>query len=310
MTFFDPEISPAKMSSETSDTVALRKQLRHWCKASKPTPHILTITPELAGLMLERNLEHNRKRSGRAVAEYHREIKDGRMMLTNQGIGFDTTGRLVDGQHRLMACVSSDNSFDSLVVFGLDPESFLFVDSGYKRTTGHKVGIAGYPDSNNLAAAARVVLLYDLTEIDMKHGGLGIMPKGRGSVATVLPAEFVVDFIRETPKFVAMQSCYTTYTRFRPITKSLFHALHWIIAEKHPRLADAFVEQLALGESLNRSDNVYRLREHLVAMHMSKEQVSKAWQLCWCIDAFNDTRRGKTTKFVMNLERDFPKVLS
>lgn len=309
MSFFEPMIAPDKLPQESPERVSLRTQLSQWCKAPSPQAEIMTITPELAVLMLERNLDNNRAQSRHTIRSYEREIIDHRMMLTNQGIGFDANGRLVDGQHRLMACVQSKESFESVVVFGLDPDCFMYVDSGKKRTAADKVGIAGFPERNNLAAAARIVLCHGLVGIQYpppRSGYLGIMPKGNQKI----PETFIVDFLHEHPKFVELRHWYSTYRRFPPITTSLFHALHWLIQEKHPKLANTYIEQICLGESVTRSDNVYRLREHLISLHLSREKVSKAWQATWIIDAFNDTRRGKTTRFLMSDGRDFPKVLS
>lgn len=308
MNFYEPAIAPDKLSQEPVERVSLRKQLSSWCRAPSPQAEIMTITPDLAILMLERNPDYNRSRNDRIAASYGREMKESRMMLTNQGIGFDTNGQLVDGQHRLMACVASGQSFESIVVFGLDPKAFMYVDTNYRRTAGHKVHIAGFPNGNNLAAAVRIVLLVEMSDISLRQSRAGGMyPKNR--VHGEIPHEFIVDFLNENPGFVEMRKWYQTYGRLRAISKSTLHAAHWMLHQKHPKLANIFMEQLCLGESLNRSENVYRLREHLINLHASRERLSKTWQLVWMIDAFNDTRRGKTTKFVMT-DRDFPKVLS
>ncbi len=311
MTFFEPAIEPAKLSGEPAETVALRKQLSKWCKAKEPKAVIMTITPDLAKLMLERNLDTNRTQSGFHIGMYRREIAEHRMTITNQGIGFDMNGRLCDGQHRLQACVQSAVAFDSVVVFGLSPDAFMYVDSGYKRTAGHKLGMDGFPEKNNLAAAARAVLMAELSGIRLeeKPSTLGLQPLGN-THDNRIPDEFIVDFCRETPAFVEMRKWYQTYIHFKPVPRATQHAVHWLIQKKHPQLAGPFMEQFALGESLNRTDNVYRLREHLLLLHMSGKRLYKAWVMAWMIDAFNDTRRGKATKFVMIGGRDFPKVLS
>ena len=308
--FFEPEIPAGRVSSEPAKTVSLRSKLSDWCKAAKPTAEIMTITPELARLMLERNREENRPQSRRPLWMYQKEIAEERMMVTNQGLGFDTEGRLIDGQHRLVSCIQAGKPFDSVVVFGLDPEAFMFVDSGYKRTSGHKLHMDGFKDTNKLAAASRIVLMHDLLGIrlSVKDASWGISPRGDGNQR--IPDEFIIDFCRETPKFVELQKWYHSYSKFRPIPQSSFHAVHWLIWQKHPSLANAFIEQLCYGESLNRAENVYRVREHLRALHLSRERLNQAWILTWLIDSFNDTRRGKTTKFTMVSGRDFPKVLS
>lgn len=303
------QLIPAEhLSEESRETNRLRKELDRLCKTNEPRAEIMTITPALARVMLERNKETNRARSRTIAAKYVEEFNKGRMILTNQGIGFDTTGRLVDGQHRLMACLQSGQNFDQIVAFGLSPRSFLYVDSGYKRTPGQKVAMAGFAHGNQLAAAARIVLIYDLMEISLASKS-HYSVVARGAISSP-PDEFIVDFISETPAFREFTHWYTKYARFPPVSATLFHAAHWLLHVKHPDLADAFIEQLIYGQRLEVTDNVWKLREHLLRAHMNNERVHKGWQLCFIIDAFNDSRRGKTTTFKRVDGRDFPKVLS
>lgn len=68
--------------------------------------HVVEVTPALAASWLKQNTS-NRPLSRDRVAVLSRAMVSGEWVTTHQGIAFDTTGRLIDGQHRLHAVVES-----------------------------------------------------------------------------------------------------------------------------------------------------------------------------------------------------------
>lgn len=88
-----------------------------------------TIPPDLAEKMLAcRDEDHQRKVGPLDVRRYQEELETGNFKLTHQGIAFDRMGRLIDGQHRLLACVASDTPLQSLVWFGVADGTAHLVD--------------------------------------------------------------------------------------------------------------------------------------------------------------------------------------
>src|SRR5256885_4562153 len=68
---------------------------------------VVTITPKKAAEYLERNTA-NRPLSAKTVRDFAAAMRRGEWQVTHQGIAFDTTRALVDGQHRLAAIVQAD----------------------------------------------------------------------------------------------------------------------------------------------------------------------------------------------------------
>ena len=58
------------------------------------------ITPEIAAEYLVKNTRNYRKLSRSKVLVLTRELLAGEWLPSTQGIGFDTDGCMVDGQHR------------------------------------------------------------------------------------------------------------------------------------------------------------------------------------------------------------------
>lgn len=82
---------------------------------------IETIDPGQAALYLSNNAKH-RPIKDKKVAEYMSEMRDGKWRLNGKTICFDSTGRLLNGQHRLSAVIRSGVSLTTVVVRGLDPD--------------------------------------------------------------------------------------------------------------------------------------------------------------------------------------------
>mgnify|MGYP003335415932 FL=1 len=79
------------------------------------------ITPEQAHDYLLNNAKH-RPIKEKKVAEYMAEMRDGQWKLNGKTVCFDSTGRLLNGQHRLSAVVRSGVPLTTVVVRGLDPD--------------------------------------------------------------------------------------------------------------------------------------------------------------------------------------------
>jgi hypothetical protein len=125
-----------------------------------PQIDVYDITPEMAKECLSRNT-HNRPLSSRQINLLARDMLAGKFLYTGDSIKFDRNNVLRDGQHRLHAIVQSGVTVRMTVVTGLDPETQDVMDTGRKRTAGNAFALAGIPNGNVLAAAARIALLFD-----------------------------------------------------------------------------------------------------------------------------------------------------
>ncbi|TWF86518.1 hypothetical protein [Streptomyces capillispiralis] len=115
----------------------------------------MTITPEMAELWLAHcNPAHNRVLSDTAYERYAKAMASGAWRTTHQGIAFDKSGMLLDGQHRLMGIKISGVSVEMLVIPSCDAETFDVLDSGQRRQAAQLLKI---PHRVIVAAAARII---------------------------------------------------------------------------------------------------------------------------------------------------------
>lgn len=93
---------------------------------------VMTVTPELAKEFLKGNTL-NRSVSNSRVTLYAKDMKDSKWTLTGNGISISKDGRLLDGQHRLLAVVKADVPVQMLVCTEIDNGVAEF-DTGRKRS--------------------------------------------------------------------------------------------------------------------------------------------------------------------------------
>jgi hypothetical protein len=120
------------------------------------------VTPDRARKWLEategfrqRNLSEHR------VNRLTHAIRSGQWQVTHQGIAIGPSGEVLDGQHRLTAIILADVPVEVVVAWDADPATFDVIDTGTARTMGDSLRIAGYTNTNHLAAIVRTKLTYD-----------------------------------------------------------------------------------------------------------------------------------------------------
>lgn len=118
------------------------------------------IDPDQAKTWLDEHSHKNRPVSKAHVRTLAADLAAGRWKTTHQGIAFDTSDNLVDGQHRLWAIVESGVPAVLQVTRGVDPMAFEAIDQHRKRTAGQILAMEGIQrDAPRFAAMARALLV-------------------------------------------------------------------------------------------------------------------------------------------------------
>lgn len=97
------------------------------------------ITPQEAKIILENN-KRNRAISKTLVKKYAKMMMEGEWYSTHQSIAIDENGILVDGQHRLLACIEANASLKTIVVRNAKQNPYL--DMGKNRNWSDNLNIA------------------------------------------------------------------------------------------------------------------------------------------------------------------------
>lgn len=163
-----------------------------------------TVTPERAREFLGTNVK-NRSKKPIKIAQYARDIREGRWAFTGEAIKFDWNGNLIDGQNRCYAVIEAGLPIVTAVARGLDPQSQNAMDSGAIRKTGDQLTIDGQKAGKDVAAALNAWKAWNLGAIT--HANSDIYASIR------LTNVEAVEYAHRNPEFVATVPIANRYKR-------------------------------------------------------------------------------------------------
>lgn len=250
------------------------------------------VTPKKAMEWLKRNV-HNRPLGQSHVNRLAGAMKAGTWKVNGETIKFNGNGDLIDGQHRLNACVTSGVQFESYVVTGLEHEAFDTIDQGKSRTASDVLARRGEKAYCTLSAAVRIVHQLKTT------GTMDRVGVRADEIVSTLEAN---PGLRESCEYIlAMQS--------RIVQGSIAVALHFLFREKDAARADLFWTRVLAGEGLTNGMPEYRLRERLISNKASSAKLGAADIIGLAIKAWNFSKTGKSIKSLQYSEREeFPVI--
>jgi hypothetical protein len=115
------------------------------------------VTPEQAKRWLLKNTR-NRPVNRAKVKRYVLAMQQKRWTLHHQGLAFDDTGKLADGQHRLLAVVESNLPQTFLITRGVPAKALLTIDVDGHRRAYDNFHIEGYEHPKDRAARCLALL--------------------------------------------------------------------------------------------------------------------------------------------------------
>lgn len=225
--------------------------------AGKKKSHsaVVTITPTLAQLLLDRN-PLNRPISPRNAADLANDISSGRFEFNGESIVVSNTGILIDGQHRLQQVVGTGACIESVLVFGPKEAARFTIDIGKSKSVANFLQMKGRLYAGYLAAAVNFHLQWsqvgsvsaqtERSSLPTKAQILAACDELKGidtSVETVIPA---------------MKSC-------RSVAVLAFcHYVFWKRAGREA--ADFFMSKIVDGDGLKKGDPILYCRNRLIGM--------------------------------------------
>lgn len=254
----------------------------------KVSSSIETITPEQAAKLLENNIE-NRRISNRRVQALVRLIKEGRFVLNGDAIRVAWNGKLLDGQHRLLAIIEAGEAVRTLVVRGLDPQVFKTIDQGKQRTGGDLFYICGVSNPGVVSAAMTILLQYDNRLIVGSTG------------PTNTPSNLdKVDHFDKEPSIEHDVAEVVQKGIKEIVSSSVYAGLHCIFC-RYDRQAARRMLAIVAGEPSRHANNPAILLRYRL-MDIKREDKYKPHRMAICgliISAWNMFMDGKTGKLEM-----------
>lgn len=121
---------------------------------SRVNVSLVLITPEMARDFLTKNIS-NRRMDKNSVNVYKRILESKQFVLSNDAICFGINDVLLNGQHRLQACVETRVPFVAFVAKGMPIESYVVMDNGKNRSASDVLYVQDVPKATLIAAGLR-----------------------------------------------------------------------------------------------------------------------------------------------------------
>lgn len=240
------------------------------------------VSPALARELLERNAA-NRPVDQRRVKDYARMMREGKWALNGEAVQVSSSGRLLNGQHRMRAVIHANVAVNMLVVRGVDEDVFATYDSGKVRSRPDVLALLGYKNAQHLSAALAVVHAY-FTE-ELSADGWPAIPKTE--------LESTLNAYPQLPDYVSR-----TRGNRAPFDSAWLAAVFYIFACSDLAAAESFMKALSTGELLEAKDPAYLLRERILREAGSKSRRPVAYLVALSIKACEARRVGKRMRYL------------
>lgn len=256
------------------------------------------VTPEMAVAFLANN-PSNRAISACSVEFLAEQMKAGRWSEHVAPIVFNDRGELIDGQTRLSALVRYGKPLRMEIKRNVPDDVRPLIDTGKKRVAADWLQMLGYENTTTVAGAARIVL---------SHRRGATENYWRQRMSTVDIAECVA----QNPGIVEYAHKSVCANAGHIITPSQLAGVSYLFSEKDKALADVFCKDMGDGYEPAAYPAFHRLRETLLkARAVSKNELSRAVILAYCVKAWNATRRGQSLRLLRwtPISEAFPTIL-
>lgn len=249
--------------------------------------YVVAVTPLMAEEWLKMNTlgEHsNRKFRATHANTFAQEMRAGQWRLTHQGIAFGTSGRLLDGQHRLTAIIESQTTQPMLVFINAPEDTFDNFDRGASRNMADVLR-----KDNTLVALAQAIV-----RTCVAHGGV------RGRKA--MPAEVDKLLTLLAPDIEAMKTASTAHRKRRtvaPIRAAWCVHHHFATPEQQKHLrqqwrAFADYDPKKMDDSTAAGEKCLE-RKEMGGAHLDSNGIAISWLM------FNPERRDLNRIVIHNL---------
>lgn len=256
------------------------------------------VNREIAQHLLDDTNQANRFVSQQTVQAYARAMKAGKWRRNGETIKFSRTGKLIDGQHRLLAVVLANVMVEFEFRTGLDDDAVLTCDTGRKRSSVDVMGMQGLSKwAAGIASGATVLLMNNERKVIAERN--------------TFTNEEVFDFwnTHGVSLHASVNAIAPHNTRHPLFPLKLAVTLHYLMKHRAPiEDVDEFFARLYRGHDLTETHPIFVLRQWLtpqLAVHVKRRPTP--YELAnACIRAWNMTRQGKHCSKTDQLRRHDP----
>lgn len=245
----------------------------------------VTITPEIAEQLVSQN-KANRKVSANNLNKIKASMNRGEWVLNGEAIKVSRDGRVLDGQHRLIAAIETGTTFKTLIVYGLPDSAQDSMDTGKSRTLADVLSIRGYKNATSLAATTVAIMRGEA--LGTKAGAISQWGSG------VITNKQAMERIDAEPELTELPTIVGQHSKIGLPARTagyLFYLFSAIDSED----ASYFMEKLLSGDGLERGNPILTLRNQLINLKAERGQKKQDYIAALVIKSWNKFRDGESS---------------
>lgn len=259
----------------------------------EPTVTIEVITPAKAADYLKQN-KNNRNIRPVNVRMLAKDMTEGRWYLTTDGIGFDIEGRLINGQHRLTACIEANTPFICAVFRNMPTTAFKAIDNNLGRTASD--AIKEVANASTVASSIK-----SLTRIRQGNNFIGDKATKNIGLSNSLSTEIYRNNEKGFDNATAIARSFINKSQyinaFRPgLLAGLIYYLIYDLGHDQEQVRGFFENILSLQTSRNETLESFRMR--LISDAMSPVKLTAQVKQNMLAKVWNAYIRGKALKII------------
>lgn len=235
------------------------------------------ISPEFASDLLEGNTG-NRTVNRNHVNFLAGQIKESAWKVTGDPIKLNASGRILDGQHRLMAIVQAGIAVEVFIAFGVPDEVFTVLDTGKVRTARDVLSIESLKSPNDQASLARSIMMHRERKLNTK--------------VRAYTNQEVLDFCIENDLLIHVNLAAMYFKKGVMLTRTSVAFCSYIFHQLDPKKSGEFLDALCLGINVKPNSAMYLLREKLQKAYIGKYMYPKWEVIALVIKVWNLERTG------------------
>jgi hypothetical protein len=260
------------------------------------------VSPEDAKNWLENCNLDNRSINQHRVTAYVNDIVKGNWREdTGECIKFSKTGKLLDGQHRLLAILKSGISINLHIANNLEDSVFNVLDTGKPRGGMDAMKIAGVSAYAQLSATIQKYVI-------LKNGGY------RSDKGNALSNSELLKIYNLRPLYWDAKGNYTNRQKLKfnhIMSATLIGSFSATFDDKDIIASEMFFEELCTGRDIT-NETIDVLRNRLIKDKLTKiNKISKKVEIAFIIKTWNAYRLNKEYKFLRFDENteSFPTII-
>jgi hypothetical protein len=262
----------------------------------------IEVSPIVAQRILKDNI-CNRRVSERVVMMYAKDMMEGRWKVnTGDTVKISKTNRLLDGQHRMLAIIKANMTFEFTFAYNIEDDVFDVIDTNKNRSKNDVFTIEKIPNSSH---ASSIINAY----LTSKKGYASL----EGKSSTLITNTIVLEEYKKNPEHwqnVVKFSIkiYNSFAKILPLaTIGSFYASFYDI---EPFFAREFFNQVGTGENIT-NNSISLLRKALLNDKVSSRKITARHKNALIIKSWNAFRKNDQFKSLrFDSENDtFPKPI-